>query len=52
MCEYGDDSSNLVQVGIVAWGINCGLAGIPAAYVDVAHFSQWIHDEISNYANN
>uniref|UniRef100_A0A2S2R9K9 Phenoloxidase-activating factor 2 n=1 Tax=Sipha flava TaxID=143950 RepID=A0A2S2R9K9_9HEMI len=49
MCQYGDDSSNLVQVGIVAWGINCGLAGIPAVYVDVAHFSQWIHDEISNY---
>ncbi|KAF0761641.1 serine proteinase stubble-like isoform X2 [Aphis craccivora] len=46
MCPYKDDPDHLVQVGIVAWGINCGLADIPAAYVNVAGFVYWIKNEI------
>ncbi|XP_060850486.1 phenoloxidase-activating factor 2-like [Rhopalosiphum padi] len=46
MCPYKDDPDHLVQVGIVAWGINCGLADIPAAYVNVAGFTYWIKNEI------
>ncbi|XP_025193800.1 spermosin-like [Melanaphis sacchari] len=46
MCPYKDDPDHLVQVGIVAWGINCGLADIPAAYVNVAGFMYWIKNEI------
>ncbi|XP_029344592.1 uncharacterized protein LOC100167585 isoform X2 [Acyrthosiphon pisum] len=47
-CPYKDEPDRLVQVGIVAWGIGCGLADIPAAYVNVAGFMQWINNEIEN----
>ncbi|XP_015369411.1 PREDICTED: serine protease 44-like [Diuraphis noxia] len=46
MCPYKDEPDRLVQVGIVAWGISCGLADIPAAYVNVAGFVYWIKNEI------
>jgi len=49
MCPSKDDSNYLVQVGIVAWGINCGLADIPAVYVNVAGFLDWINTEIETY---
>ncbi|XP_060869424.1 inactive CLIP domain-containing serine protease A8-like isoform X2 [Metopolophium dirhodum] len=46
MCPYKDYPDRLVQVGIVAWGISCGLADIPAAYVNVAGYVYWIKNEI------
>ncbi|XP_022168248.1 serine proteinase stubble-like isoform X2 [Myzus persicae] len=48
MCPYKDEPDRLVQVGIVAWGVSCGLADIPAAYVNVAGFMHWINNEIEN----
>lgn len=49
MCPSKDDPNHLVQAGIVAWGIQCGIDGIPAAYVNVAGFRNWIDKEIKNY---
>jgi len=48
MCPYKDEPDRLVQVGIVAWGVGCGLADVPAAYVNVAGFMHWINNEIEN----
>ncbi|XP_050420347.1 phenoloxidase-activating factor 2-like [Adelges cooleyi] len=46
MCP-SDDPDILIQAGIVAWGIGCGLHQIPAVYVNVAQFRNWIDTEIS-----
>ena len=29
-------------VGLVAWGIGCGRKGVPAVYVNVFHYLNWI----------
>uniref|UniRef100_A0A8C5NY40 Peptidase S1 domain-containing protein n=1 Tax=Jaculus jaculus TaxID=51337 RepID=A0A8C5NY40_JACJA len=31
-----------VQVGIVSWGIGCGLEGYPGVYVDTSFHSKWL----------
>ncbi|XP_071519933.1 ovochymase-2-like [Panulirus ornatus] len=28
--------------GLVSWGVDCGLAGVPGVYVNVAHYLRWI----------
>lgn len=48
MCPDPRNPENLLQVGIVSWGINCGLAGIPGIYVDVSKFTKWIYEQ-TNY---
>lgn len=30
------------QLGIVSWGIPCAKGGVPAIYVNVAHYTRWI----------
>ncbi|XP_021708048.1 tryptase isoform X2 [Aedes aegypti] len=35
-----------VQTGIVAWGIGCGGADVPGAYVKVSQFVEWIAEKI------
>ncbi|CAG0899504.1 unnamed protein product [Darwinula stevensoni] len=45
---YDPNKGSWYQVGIVAWGIGCGNA-IPGIYVDVAHFTPWIDEEITRY---
>ncbi|XP_050433716.1 phenoloxidase-activating factor 2-like [Adelges cooleyi] len=47
MCPSKLDPDYLVQVGIVAWGIGCG-EKIPAAYVNVAHFRNWIETQLAS----
>ena len=59
-CLQGDGGSPLVcydrskgayvQAGIVSWGIGCG-SELPAAYVDVSRYVQWIDENISRYFN-
>ena len=44
MCLSGT-GTQYVQVGMVAWGIGCGTAGIPAVYVDIIGGYYWILEE-------
>ena len=37
-----DARGRLTQVGVVAWGIGCGQAGVPGAYADVAKAVCWM----------
>lgn len=46
VCRISDSSEDrYYQAGIVAWGIGCGEEQVPGAYVDVAHFRNWIDQE-------
>ncbi|XP_062563096.1 phenoloxidase-activating factor 2-like isoform X1 [Armigeres subalbatus] len=42
-CKLDD---HFVQAGIVAWGLGCGGARIPGAYVKVSNFVNWIGDKV------
>ncbi|VVC30609.1 Hypothetical protein CINCED_3A011857 [Cinara cedri] len=50
-CPSKHDPDNLVQVGIVSWGISCGVENIPGVYVNVAVFQKWINNQIENHSS-
>ena len=35
VCPLREDPDHYVQVGIVAWGLECGLPGVPGVYASV-----------------
>uniref|UniRef100_F1SNW5 Peptidase S1 domain-containing protein n=1 Tax=Sus scrofa TaxID=9823 RepID=F1SNW5_PIG len=39
VCEFND---SWVQVGIVSWGIGCGLRGYPGIYTEVSFYKDWV----------
>ncbi|XP_043229688.1 uncharacterized protein LOC122385456 [Amphibalanus amphitrite] len=43
-----DDEETFVQVGIVAWGINCHQAGVPGVYADVVALMPWIRSALDS----
>ncbi|KAL3278692.1 hypothetical protein HHI36_016228 [Cryptolaemus montrouzieri] len=46
VCSNPNKPHQYSQVGIVAWGIGCGLE-VPAVYADVALFRDWIDNKLS-----
>lgn len=44
-----NDPSQYFQNGIVAWGIGCNQAGVPAVYTNVAIFRDWIDNQVRNF---
>jgi len=42
VCPKKDDPLHYVQVGIVAWGVGCGMENVPGIYTDVAEQACWI----------
>lgn len=36
-----------VVVGLVAWGLGCATANVPAAYVNVAALLPWIQTQVA-----
>jgi len=49
MCPSKDYPNTLIQAGIVAWGVDCGLPDVPGVYLNVAKFRNWIDQEIETY---
>ncbi|KXJ68995.1 hypothetical protein RP20_CCG000602 [Aedes albopictus] len=47
VCPVEGVANKYYQAGIVAWGINCGQAGIPGVYVRTSLYSNWIGDELT-----
>lgn len=46
VCPMPGDPSRYVQVGVVAWGLGCGQAGMPGVYASVSQASEWIMNTI------
>ncbi|KAG7160166.1 phenoloxidase-activating factor 2-like [Homarus americanus] len=42
VCPSPEDPSRYYQVGIVAWGIGCGVQGLPGVYVNVPEVIPWV----------
>lgn len=47
VCAIPDTDELYYQVGIVAWGVGCGI-GTPGLYADVSHARNWIDQEMQN----
>nr|2B9L_A Chain A, prophenoloxidase activating factor [Holotrichia diomphalia] len=45
-CPDPRNPSRYMQMGIVAWGIGCGDENVPGVYANVAHFRNWIDQEM------
>lgn len=45
-----EDDGSFVQVGVVSFGVGCGVAGYPGVYASVAHHLPWIIDKITSAA--
>ncbi|XP_061515729.1 phenoloxidase-activating factor 2 [Anopheles gambiae] len=46
VCPIPGVANGYYQAGIVAWGINCGIEGVPGVYVNVALFREWIDEQL------
>lgn len=46
ICPLIGQNNRYEQVGIVSWGLTCGLQNTPGVYVNVAMFSDWIDKEM------
>jgi len=50
--ETGEKKLTLVQSGVTAWGIGCGMAGLPAIYSSLASAACWIDQVMSCYTDS
>ncbi|KAL0808573.1 hypothetical protein ABMA28_013017 [Loxostege sticticalis] len=46
-CPMEADATRYVQHGVVAWGVDCHLPGIPGVYMNVAHYRTWIDQQVN-----
>jgi len=46
MCPHGRDQGRWIQVGVVSWGLECGLS-VPGVYADVQRAAPWIQENIN-----
>lgn len=42
MCPIPGAEGRYEQVGIVSWGLTCGVQNTPGVYVNVGMFANWI----------
>lgn len=48
-CEVEGERGRYEQVGIVSWGLTCGVFETPGVYVNVGLFSEWIDGEMGGH---
>eukprot|EP00090_Calanus_glacialis_P003908 TRINITY_DN12934_c0_g1_i1.p1 TRINITY_DN12934_c0_g1~~TRINITY_DN12934_c0_g1_i1.p1 ORF type:complete len:422 (-),score=91.63 TRINITY_DN12934_c0_g1_i1:78-1343(-) len=48
--DANSESGNIVQVGVVAWGIKCGMEGMPSVYSSVVEGRCWLDQIMSCYS--
>jgi len=46
-CQDPRNPDRYVQLGVVSWGIGCGLEGVPGVYADVNQQVDWIHRQLA-----
>jgi len=46
MCPHGREQGRWIQVGVVSWGLECGL-NVPGVYADVQRAGPWIQENIN-----
>lgn len=46
ICTAHDGDDTYYQVGSVAWGMECGLEGIPGVYASIPKFRHWIDQKM------
>ncbi|CAG9770803.1 unnamed protein product [Ceutorhynchus assimilis] len=46
ICPILGQNGRYEQIGIVSWGLTCGLSNTPGVYVNVMIFSEWIDTEM------
>ncbi|KAL3786235.1 hypothetical protein HJC23_002486 [Cyclotella cryptica] len=46
------DGTDDILVGVVSWGLGCGLSDFPGVYTRVSQFYDWIKDEVCNQSSN
>lgn len=51
-CQVEGKKDRYEQVGIVSWGLTCGLYKTPGVYVDLGLFIEWIDEELDRYKFN
>ena len=42
--------SNCRQIGLVSWGVQCGVKEYPGVYTNVAKYRDWINGYMAQYA--
>lgn len=47
VCPVPGSTDTYYQAGITAWGIECGQAGVPGVYANVAKFRDWIDQQMN-----
>ncbi|XP_046384718.1 phenoloxidase-activating factor 2-like [Ischnura elegans] len=49
VCPHPHNPERYMQSGIVAWGIGCMKSHIPGVYANVAHFRDWIDENMKEH---
>ena len=49
MCPLGSQPQRMVQVGVVSWGLECGMA-VPGVYADLIRpeANKWVEENVRN----